>query len=623
MDLPVIFKTLERYSISQEVVQKFHDVSFANKSGYYWYNATFSLNIDNKDFIAGAMAENRGEWDILRYLGYISNNIEVYLNMIVTNFTRIYNKLYILPLNQATQVYFESVKSRPSRQNDNMYNTCTSPFLQDVFFSKLLHIFNLPLQDLYVANRATPFYKQRSVYANAFIKQGIKPNFDKPIFSLVSNLEDLVGFFVNGLAESIHFKVLRKITSLCTYKDTFENKVIYQLSNKYLALEYTPVLTQIEALQKIEECIFEDIYNLEPEFRPEADPPSTLPPSDYSLIPQNTPVCEFQISPETIFKILNTYPRIINTNMNISYFMPTCPIQARYIIRTFKYYRNQELSIENNKILNTPREQSVEEITPHTQYKFNMLKKMVRFDGDYDQFRGIISLVPFHADEVHNLESIFYNLNGFRCSAIVAELLNFHFNMYINSRNMYTLLSKLSPNQLDVIDKENSCKLNTGKLDIFEHLGNEPEIVQCYNHIKRVCIKLLAQNTFHGKVAVATKIHCNIITLLQYYRKSCTPANQKEVLPILMLTSNAPTKFKEIVYRKLPKYCINTAFKWMSKEEDVFEIKFKKPSEPYDLYNQNSLPEDNFNVIDDYLQYIKVYKDYPLYKRLRIITKRF
>jgi hypothetical protein len=56
-----------------------------------------------------------------------------------------------------------------------------------------------------------------------------------------------------------------------------------------------------------------------------------------------------------------------------------CPIQAKQILSSFRYYKNQEIYIENNQIQFKPLGVSIPTVTAEQRSQFQGLKQLISF----------------------------------------------------------------------------------------------------------------------------------------------------------------------------------------------------------------------------------------------------
>lgn len=607
--LGVTLDNIEKFYISEAKLQDYVNTPMLDKSAYYYFNATFAENIVNGDEIVIEMMTDNRRNNLFGYLSHVLLNLDRILAKLKIDLKVYYNPLKFREKTIELQEYYQSYIPPPLTFSPNLKNVHQSPFVYDLFLKQMSEIFSLDVGTIYIANRATRYFRQRSAIANAFILEGITPNFSST--NIDSKLETNIGIFLTELSMLIDFPRLRKITQTYTANDSWASQFLVHIFTIYSNLSTKNVADQLVTLDDVENNIIPIISK----YNPQPEPEVQLPPSDLSLRAENMIKCEYDIGGNTVFKVLNVYERILDGGIKVSAFANVCPIQVRYILNTFNYYKGKEIYLRGDEICTNPVQNIWEEEKPkpHTLKKFEQLKRLISFDCDYRTFQGLVSQVHFSEHEIHALSSIYYNMDGFKCATIIAELLNFHFNLAVNAQSMYILMSRISAAQHAILSRSKPCKMTTRKINLLNYyLLLMPNIPQSTDHIHGLCEKMLTANSFTAKIAIATKANCNIITLIQYLREVRA---HRECADILIMTSNAPPILKEMVYKKLPRCSSDSTFNW--DERDLHETTCV-PEIP-DVFEPTAiqLHPTNFNCVYDFMQCVKVKKDINLYDSLK------
>lgn len=604
----------ETHYLHQETISLYQNIIIAKKPAYYWYNATFIDNVANKQELAQKMNRSTNKMSLYAYLNYVVANLEKFLGYIQVNFKYIHNPLYPTNYELEMPIYFQTQTRPYLKYSNNISNESTSPFIRDYFFNFILNTFRIESRDIYRANKFELYPKQKTILGNAFISDGFKPQFKNPIKGSISTIEDKIGLFINSISTKINYSYLIQIKNTYTANFTSEAKIIHYLFDQYLKLEFSSTSDTVKKLHEIESKIeeitvafFPDAeYSNEPELRP----------TDVDVVPKNEQVCEYITSSDSVYNILSRYPSFIGKKTHLNKFSTICPIQIKYIILTFPYYKNYKITVVDNFIITTKgvtarRTNNIEKWT-----NFNVVKQFTKFNGDYTLFKSTLGLFEFSSDDLDEVENVYYNMNGYKCTIIASGLLNFHFNYFIPDRNMYTLYSKLSHTQQNLLEKNFPCKTPTVKKDIIISIVHNIDVIpQNFDEIKNSCTEMLSANTFHGQVNIASKTNYNIISLIQFAKLSTNSKNFISVIPLLYLYSTAPLTLKQLVYKQLDKYTICNTFDTAKQFVDEDNIE-PLPIKPYDIYQDYQIEPKNANVISDYMQYIKTEKDFALFRRV-------
>ncbi len=202
--------------------------------------------------------------------------------------------------------------------------------------------------------------------------------------------------------------------------------------------------------------------------------------------------CTTQLNRETIKTVLSAYPTFETKKVKITDFKGICPIQVRTILSVFNYYRMKKITIVDSVIVLEPvilqlmtkkldkdASNAMKPQQQSSQYsqqcsQANVSKEAIsRLDqvkSHTSMFNGrafqdfVLDLIAFgiEAELVNELMPLYYNMNGLRCTLIVATLIQVTFGIQVNANAMYDLLSKLTAadiNQIDATTKSN-CNIN-------------------------------------------------------------------------------------------------------------------------------------------------------------------
>ncbi|QLI62441.1 KN57gp_087 [Dikerogammarus haemobaphes nudivirus] len=628
-NISYILNNLSDYSLTEEQVKKYHTISINGKNGYYWYNATFEINIKNIEVIERVIdSYTRSATTFNEYVAKIKTNLFRIIRQIEVEFKEIYNPVFkkIIPIHN--QLYYDSYNSIPFKL-EGLQNISNSPFIEDLLFQRMKSRFHLSNSEIYLAPRSHRYFKQETVLGNLFISEHIYPNLNVGMLDSIAPVRDLAGYFLKNMEITIDISIVSRLIRSIPSNNTWESKMLLNMLNQYKNLDNLEKHQKILTMEKIEVEIFTTLDENTDVELPSDELLPTLAATDVDIISPITEHCSFSITSETILKVFSMYEQFIkpNNTMLISYFKPICPIHIRYILNTFPYYKNREIQVDGNKIVSVERINILKkgEVCAKMIVKFTTLKKLVRFNGNYPMYRGVISQVHFNMDEIDQLQEMYYNMSNFHCAALLGEILNFNLNMKINSRGMYMMLSKLTTEQFQLLDtKATSCRMTTPKIRFVDYLANSFKFIpQSFDHILRMLDKLQSQNSFQTRIALAAKTNFNICTLLQVYAKMTDPS-RKELLNLLLLFSNGPLIMKNIIYTKLPKYTNDNTLRSTTGEESVKVFQCINYDEiiPFDIDKNTVLTRGNFNIIDDYMQHIKTYKNYEMYINLDHVIKK-
>lgn len=350
--------------------------------------------------------------------------------------------------------------------------------------------------------------------------------------------------------------------------------------------------------------------------------------------------CRTNFDRLVIYKVLSKYP-VMTAGTNVILF-DVCPIQAKQILATFRYYKNQEIYVENNQIQFKPLGVSLPVVSASQKSQFQGLKQLITFDGNYRKFQSIIQAFDISNNDVLALSTFIYNSAGISCTVIAAELYAYHFGLSTSqSMNMYSLLSKLTPIDIKNLDELNrsTCKYERSIKNPLYTLLN---INSNKNTMTPIDVKIVADlvtnkmtklQTFEDKIelAASTNMHeYSIVYYLvnEYYRQASSgkPPNRQQELNVklLLLYSNTSddvktwiyetlmeqeTRMKSIQSNNLFKNSVNTTARLPSKY--AFKL--------YSTLLQNGT--DIKENLCDLLEYVKKTKDYDMLNLLNIVAE--
>ena len=281
---------------------------------------------------------------------------------------------------------------------------------------------------------------------------------------------------------------------------------------------------------------------------------------------------------------------------------------------------------------------------------FSHLKKCITFDGNYERYKSIIKSVNIELNDLVEIYSIFYNLNGFSCAVIAAEILNHYNNIPSNSQNMYMLLSKLTSLEIKKLDAtlENTCTFEENKMDPMDlllrsHYINNVRSISTMK-VKNAMNSLLKTRNFFSMINTISINNYNFMSveIIQYYNNNINNNNnklntkEKDCLMLLLLYSDVSDILKKWMYDSLSKKYICKNKMYINNKND-FKNKYTKmmnnnylmntiPKYPfnklsvYEIY-KNGI-ENGFNLkncVSDLLQYVEQTKDWQVLELIEAI----
>ena len=360
---------------------------------------------------------------------------------------------------------------------------------------------------------------------------------------------------------------------------------------------------------------------------------------------QEVIICNSNLNSNDILQILSSYPTLKKDTNIIS--LGICPIKSKYIISTFPYYKGNEIIVRDGIINILPikdEENAINNNSVSVPKIFSHLKKCITFDGNYESYKSIIKSVNIELNDLVEIYSIFYNLNGFSCAVIAAEILNHYNNIPSNSQNMYMLLSKLTSLEIKKLDAtlENTCTFEENKMDPMDlllrsHYINNVRSISTMK-VKNAMNSLLKTRNFFSKINTISINNYNFMSveIIQYYNNNKLNIREKECLKLLLLYSDVSDILKKWMYDSLSKKYICKNKMYINNKND-FKNKYTKmmnnnylmntiPKYPfnklsvYEIYKHGI--ENGFNLkncVSDLLQYVEQTKDWQVLELIEAI----
>lgn len=408
-----------------------------------------------------------------------------------------------------------------------------------MLISKILKM--CPLK-VYYPMDSEPYPIQRSLLYNMLVKMGIDMENN-------STIENNAKKFINLLPRNIDLPLLNSVTSNITINET-ENEGFLWLTFVRAYTSFNSVIPSYydEYMRNFENSIIPgitakfDIPNDEVDLNAELD-----------IFCDNVKYCDNkEISSNTIYTVLKNYDKFVEDKFKLEN-LKLCPVEVEYILNSFPFHKGKMLKIEDGFITtNTiPFEMFEDNLNKDYMKKFEKIKKLVKFDGNYENFKNIIQLFNISYDQLHPYMYVMFNNLGFKCATICAEVLSYNLQSAIDSMSMYNLISKLSDDQQNELELKNTCKVKLEKKlnlfnELYNFLDNKHLIKIKHKTIFESLEKLQTLVTAEDKIIYASRTNFNCIPLLQIYTKY----NSKDVL-YLLLYSSAPINLKNLIYEKL------------------------------------------------------------------------
>ncbi|UBZ25667.1 hypothetical protein QKT26_gp77 [Carcinus maenas nudivirus] len=541
--------------INSSVVELLINTHIQNKSLFYWFNATLYENLShnkkNIEFLNLFGNSHRTLFDLLAY-------IVIHLDTILDKFDARHMVKWILPLQEKkdTLQYQQNVniinlsnslcQANVSNINTDDIETLTNtlPLIKShnaLIIGRFLKL--CPYKIYYpVDNEKYPI--QRSLLYNIFLKLGVD------MTDTSNDLTIRVHNFLESIKSEIDEKEFMNIFNSVLTDDGEVHKLLYQIGLSYIKIKRKIHAKYDYFMNEFENSIIPALIKKYPEY------------DEVSIQYKSIPLCKTpkfcdsdDIQPETVIDVFKNYPRFLKESVNIND-LKFCPIQVNYIISLFPFYDNKVFFIENDII-------KCEDIITNDEPQINMMKfkdikNIISFNGDYDSFKNTIQLFNLSYEEVLGYIRSIYENRGFKCSVIIAELLNYHINTNFNTIGMYDLISKLSVTDQKFIDQERACQFEHYKVEtpviINTLLKNTPTNIITHNikfdDLENILYKMDNYQTTEDKLIIASRTNYNCIPLIKYLR---TNTNNKYTnnIYLLLLYSSAPQNLKNLIYKNI------------------------------------------------------------------------
>lgn len=607
---------MENQKINTNIADKLSFVEINNKTAYNWYSII--KNDPGYELLNRISIDCQNFSSTFESLQYVINNLEHYLQFCKTNVG------YIdLPLEKN-----ETLKIEPSKlidkfqshfvRNNNINIVKYFPIIENPYTNIIHNVLQMSKQEIWYVVDMLPFPHQRTILYNCLNVYGIKPEFDKK--SKYDTTEYIAGQIIESLPSNINFDAINTLSNKIIIDESDLGQFIHKCLLFYFKLRSETQKVRESELKEFEDKIIDEFKQINI-FRSDdseetmhydfGDPEISLL-NLYSLPEKKTPetiLCDPQIAPSTIMKVLSIYPKIHTLNTTINIFRPICPIQVKYIFSTFQLYDQKMIAVENNNIIVKDFKAP---LVDNDLQKFSHLKNLVSFNNDYNYFKTIIEETTCSDDELAALIPKLYNSTSFRESTILAELLNFNFNFQLPSKNMYTLLSKLTDEQLETLDGKFDIMIMDPKKQLLNLLLSTS--TPYHNSKLDTLYKNLLNNitmvpSYGGKINETSSIHLNIVQLSKLLNSPDINKNSITSLKLLMLYSNASAGLKNIIYKDLGIIINKCEFgKIKNNDTTVAITKNIDYKSIYELYYKY-LGYDLSNTFPDLVNYIKHTKD--------------
>ncbi|QBB28682.1 hypothetical protein HgNV_077 [Homarus gammarus nudivirus] len=550
------FKFLDAFSIDYLATdihdaESLQEISCKNHNLFYWINATLEENIYNHQKNIDIITKfDRGHSTIFNLFAYTILNLDAIFDKLDTrNMVK-----WIVPIKKngneiltiqnvnmlnISNLICDTMTATEATNFENMENVL--PIIKPknaLIISKVLDI--CPVRTYYPTDLER-YPIQRSLLYNIFQKFNF--DMDNDELSSVRRIKK----FINSLPNNLNTDLLNNVLSDVSFNDSDESTILFPMIRAYSrAAESIPSRQQV-SLTKFENSII----------------PALIKQYPHANINFNVNEHEFcdkikfcdsnDIASSTIVKVLTNYESFYAAAG--SYYinaLALCPIQVSYILSVFPFYKSKILKVKDGIV-------KLEDILigdepPLNMKDFYKIKEYLKFNGDYTTFKTTIELLNFPYKKVIGYIQSLYDNRGFKCSAIITALLNFHINSHLNDREMYNLISKLSSREQMEIDKAMFCKVettNTADSVIDFILTNNPAditpISLQYTNIEKAVIKIRDCVTFDDAIQIAANTNFNCIPLIKYFRES--KRDRKAAISLLLLFSSAPTTIKTLLYR--------------------------------------------------------------------------
>ena len=654
----------ELYDLDQSIINKLGKIQLLGRSGYYWNNILLSLtkypHVEENEFckfIVNAMNEKFNQsslQDVLVELNtyYVESILQECKNMRPTHMSmplvprndiKVVNPIVIKNLktnsqknsmithmvptdkNQAIQFkrsFIPVIENQPKLDLANLF--MISPFqiwypLDTEGFPILRCVFHLLLRryglDISFLNMSKTVREDQCLgdYANLSFIQFCE-YFISQIPKKGRITEELLNHFKKGLYRD---------------KSPLYSLIIQLAQDIQRASHSTYSMNNLNAniISRVKKILDISTENTK------ADICTTSTESIEMQVIQQTIRCHTSLNAQEIVQVLSNYPNLKDGSNIIS--LELCPIKSKYVLSIFPYYKGKHITVQDSII--SIKAISGEEYSDKSSRMvlpkvFKDLKKCVTFDGNYENFRTLIKSINIDLNEQIAIYSIFYNLNGFSCTTIAAEIINHCDDIFTNSENMYHLLSKLTPFEIRTLDNtlENTCKLDETKIEpmdlLFKYSLYQGRSIST-KKVEYAMKKLLNTPNFVSKINVILSQNYKFVAseVIYYYQhQSSINSEGRECIKLLLLYSDVSDVLKKWIYNSLSKQSIskddldtacnsnfskNNYIQYCMNQLSIYEIYKMGIDNGYNLKNYQS----------DLLQYVQQTKDWIVLELLQVM----
>ncbi|UVX94938.1 hypothetical protein CsNV_078 [Callinectes sapidus nudivirus] len=575
------------HSINAKVAKILSNVTLCKRSMFYWYNVALYDNICyNKKSLEFMSYYGDNHQNLFDLLAYTVLNLEAVLDKIDSRFMT----AWVIPLEQKkdpihlfqnsniiqlfNSLHNMNVQSLPAREIvPNLLPIIKST--NALICAKALKI--CPTKVYYPVDMEK-YPIQRALIYNIFLKYGIDMEDDTN-----ENRNKLIKF-MNDMPHTLNLQLFVDVVNSINVESSYEYEILLNLIRVYMIIEKRTPNRYESSMTYFEDTIIPTLKKSISEELPTANYQE----SAICIVPK---FCDKDsIEPDIVLKTFNLYPKFIENEHTKLESLNMCPIQVSYIISLFPFYKHRMLVVKNGEIHSEV--VNIEDGFSIKLTNFYKLKNLIDFDGNYVKFKNTVQLFNLTYNDVLGYVGAMFENRGFKCSVIIAELMNFHLDAKFDTIGMYELLSNLPYNYLQKIDTENSCKLEQKKVNgpmVMRTILNlnPSKIVKGrlnFDTIEYFIEKIKNATNINDKFIIASKTNFNCIALIKYCRMFVH--NFDEVL-LLMLFSSAPQNLKNLIYENL------------SLSEIEFPSNIKLESDVnYELQIQNY----KFNTIEDVLK---------------------
>ncbi|AII15875.1 hypothetical protein PmNV_087 [Penaeus monodon nudivirus] len=553
------------YTITKKNAELLLSVPVCNHSSFYWFTETMPINLGshtkNIDYINSITVSNNSSF---RLLYYMIVNLAGILDRIETANT----KILILPLEPLPAIKDDNLKiiatTKQFTYNDNEYD--------DDMYDKVINLpncipINKPKAALIIKNLLEicnykvyyPTDKNRYPIQRAFLYNLFeKVGFDLSVNAYNIEVSKAIVTFINDLPNSINVDAIK----------VFHNRIIHNQSDVYVSILLACITSYLMVEKDQPSKYYQHLDAFEatilPSIANKLNKSIEVYQTGQNIYPLDLPTYEMpkycnenEIANTTILKLLSNYAALSSKSTTLES-LKLCKLQVQYIISAFPFYNNKWIRIEGDELVFDEIDDSLPStiIQPD---KFKSIKKLVSFNGNYEVFRSLIEIAPIKTDEVMKLLQLLYKNIGFKCSVIIAELLNYHLSMNFNTRAMYNLISKLSNRQQAELDNTNVCKVevrNANPIETLRQILNIPYAMIPLNidSIENTIETMNKLVSLEDRIITASTTNYNCLPLIQAF-KTAKNAEENMItnIKLLMLYSNFSYQYKSIIYSSLPR----------------------------------------------------------------------